>query len=235
MIYYESESSDIFEERFIMKIPFTIDQFLGVFEKYNLAVWPAQVFFVILALIAIVLAVKKSSLSDKIISLILSFFWLWIGIVYHLVYFSVINKAAYIFGILYIFQGLIFFYAGIGKAKLSFKFFLDAYGIIGILFVLYALLIYPLLGYLWGHVYPKNPTFGLPCPTTIFTFGILLWTDKIVPKYVLIIPLIWSVIGFGAALSLGVKEDFGLLIAGLLGFALIIIRDRKVLRATQTR
>jgi hypothetical protein len=44
---------------------------------------------------------------------------------------------------------------------------------------------------------------------------------------VLVIVLIWSIIGFGAALSLGVKEDFGLLIAGVLGFALILIRDRR--------
>jgi hypothetical protein len=39
--------------------------------------------------------------------------------------------------------------------------------------------------------------------------------------------LIWSIIGFGAALSLGVKEDYGLLIAGVVGFILIFIRDRK--------
>jgi len=54
-----------------------------------------------------------------------------------------------------------------------------------------------------------------------------LETDRIVPKYVLVIPLIWSIIGFGAALSLGVKEDYGLLIAGVLGFILILFRDRK--------
>jgi hypothetical protein len=92
---------------------------------------------------------------------------------------------------------------------------------------LYSFVIYPILGYLFGHVYPKNPTFGLPCPTTIFTFGLLLWTDKIVPKYVLVIPSIWSLIGFVAALFLGIKEDYGLLIAGVLGSILILIRDRK--------
>ena len=80
---------------------------------------------------------------------------------------------------------------------------------------------------MFGHTYPSNPTFGLPCPTTIFTFGILIWTVKKIQIYVVIIPLLWSLIGFSAALNLGVKEDFGLLIAGVLGFILIIIKNKR--------
>jgi len=186
-------------------LPFTIEQFLGIFEKYNLAVWPMQIVLILIAVLTLILSLKKISYSDKTIILILSFFWLWIGIVYHLAYFTAINKAAYLFGVLFIIQGLIFLFAGGIKSKLSFKFQSSSYGVIGSLFILYALIIYPILGYFFGHVYPKNPTFGLPCPTTIFTFGLLLWTVKIVPKYVLVIPLIWSIIGFGAALSLGEK------------------------------
>jgi hypothetical protein len=210
-----------------MSLPFTVEQFMGIFEKYNIAVWPMQIILVLIALSALFLSLRKFSYSDKFISAILGFFWLWIGVVYHLTHFTSINTAAYLFGALYIIQGLIFIFVGGIKSRLSFKLQPNAYGIIGSLFILYALIIYPILGYFLGHVYPKNPTFGLPCPTTVFTFGLLLWTDKIVPKYVLVIPLIWSMIGFGAALSLGVKEDYGLLIAGVSGFILIFIRDRK--------
>ncbi len=209
-----------------MILPFAIEQFLSVFEEYNLSVWPMQIVLVLIAISVIVLSIWKISGSDKIISMSLGFFWLWIGIVYHFAYFTSINKAAYVFGVLFIIQGLLFVLAGGLKSKLSFKARVDGYGVLGSLFVLYALIIYPALGYYFGHVYPKNPTFGLPCPTTIFTFGLLLWTDKNVPKYILVIPLLWSVIGFGAALSLGVKEDIGLLIAGVLGFILINARDR---------
>lgn len=214
-----------------MNIPFTIDQFLGVFEKYNLAVWPMQVFLNLLALIAILFSFKKAGYSDKVIGIILSFFWLWIGIVYHLIFFTSINKAAYLFGILYIIQGLIFLFAVIIKSKLSFKFKSNSYGVIGCIFILYALVIYPILGHFLGHLYPKNPTFGLPCPTTIFTFGLLLWTDKLIPRYILLIPLIWSIIGFGAAVSLNVREDFGLVIAGVLGVILIFFRDQRLQQA----
>ena len=40
------------------------------------------------------------------------------------------------------------------------------------------------------------------------------------------IPLAWSLIGFWAAISLGVTEDFGLLAAGLIGALLLIVRDQ---------
>ncbi|WP_414541485.1 DUF6064 family protein [Nostoc sp. CCY0012] len=28
---------------------------------------------------------------------------------------------------------------------------------------------YPLIGYALGRIFPTSPTFGVPCPTTIFT------------------------------------------------------------------
>jgi Family of unknown function (DUF6064) len=62
----------------------------------------------------------------------------------------------------------------------------------------------------------SSPTFGLPCPTTIFTLGMLLWLDKTPPLYLLIIPLLWSLIGTVAALKLGIREDVGLLVSGAL-------------------
>jgi hypothetical protein len=89
------------------------------------------------------------------------------------------------------------------------------------------MLIYPVLGYLLGHGYPSSPCFGVaPCPTTIFTFGLLLWADR-PPRYLVLLPLIWSIIGFFAAISLGIREDIGLLVAGLAGSGLILFRGRR--------
>ncbi len=70
--------------------------------------------------------------------------------------------------------------------------------------------------------------FGVaPCPTTIFTLGILLWTTKSVPGYLLVIPFLWSIIGMSAAVNLRVPQDYGLVVAGILGTALILIQNRK--------
>jgi hypothetical protein len=132
-----------------------------------------------------------------------------------------------LFAALNVVQSIVFLIFGVFKPRLSFHFQADIYGITGWLFILYALIGYPFLGYYLGHIYPKSPTFGLPCPTTIFTFGVLLWTKARIPKTVLVIPFLWSVIGFSAALTMGIREDIGLLVAGVAGTLLILTRDRQ--------
>ncbi|MCF7800315.1 DUF6064 family protein [Candidatus Babeliales bacterium] len=209
-----------------MALPFTIEQFLGTIQQYNLSVFPMQIVLLLLGIASIFLVFKQIKNNNKIIPGILAFFWIWIGIVYHLIFFTSINKAAYLFGDLFIIQGLLFLFVGF-KDKLSFKFRKDVYGITGSIFVLYAIIIYPILNYIFGHWWPLNPTFGLPCPTTIFTFGLLLWTNKKIPKYILIIPLLWALIGMSAAINLGIWEDLGLIATGVLGVILLWTRDRK--------
>ena len=81
-----------------MQFPFTTEQFLNVFQNYNDSISPLQLIFVIVALVIVFMLFRKTIVKDKYISYLLSFFWLWMGIVYQLIYFSEINKAAYAFG-----------------------------------------------------------------------------------------------------------------------------------------
>lgn len=214
-----------------MKTPFTLDQFFEVFKNYNETVFPAQIFLYLTSFIMIYLLIKPTSISNKIISGLLTFFWLWMGIVYHFIFFTTINNAAYIFGATFLLQSVLFLTHGVFKNKLSFSFHSDIYGVTGIVLILFALIIYPVLGYFLGHIYPFSPTFGLPCPTTILTFGVLLLSDKKFPIVILIIPFLWSVIGFTAAFNFGIWEDTGLIIAGLLSSFLILIKNRKYRQA----
>jgi hypothetical protein len=211
-----------------MKTPFTIEQFMEVFKNYNTSVYPMQIFFYLLGITAIFLVFTRMKLKDETICLILSVFWIWIGLVYHLLFFTTINKAAFIFGPIFIIQGVLFIVYGIVKHSLSFRFKFDIFQFTGILFLIYALIIYPVLGYFFGHRYPYSPTFGLPCPSVIFTFGIFLFADKKIPMLLLIIPFLWSIIGFFASVSFGIFEDTGLLIAGVFGTTLIIIKNMKI-------
>jgi Family of unknown function (DUF6064) len=209
-----------------MKTPFTLEQFLEVFKDYNQAVFPMPIVLYLISGVAVYLALKPNPKSDKIISIILAFFWLWMGIVYHFIFFTAINQAAYIFGAFFIIQGILFLVFGVFQNRLSFHFRSDKYGITGMSLILFALIIYPLLGYFFGHIYPSTPTFGLPCPTTIFTFGFLLLNVKKCPLTILIIPFIWSVIGFMAAFQFGILEDTGLFAAGLITISLLIYRNK---------
>ena len=209
-------------------LPFNVEQFLNVFAEYNQAIWPMQVVLVFTALAAVFLVLKPNSLSNRVITLLLACLWLWMGIAYHLEFFTRINQAGYAFAALFIAQAALFLLAGIVKKALTFRVRWNAVGIVGGLFIVYSLLIYPAVGFFSGHRYPYSPTFGAPCPTTIFTFGLLLWADRKVPRYALWIPLLWSLIAMFAAISLGMLEDVGLPVAGIMGTTLILLRNGRM-------
>jgi hypothetical protein len=211
-----------------MGIPFTVEQFLDVFARYNVAIWPMQVVAYVLGIAAIFFAVRKTGYSDRFISAILAFYWLWFGILFNMLYWSKLWSTAFIFGILAIIQGLLFLFSGVIKPHISFSFKLNTYAIIGIILMVYAMIGYPAIGSFFGRVYPQSPAFGLvPCPTAVYTFGLFLWTDKNLPKYLLIIPLIVAIAGL-AAIFMGVYEDVGLVVGGILGTILIFTRDKKL-------
>lgn len=210
-----------------MKTPFTADQFLDVFKNYNESVFPTQFILYLLSFIAIYFALKHHVNSGRVVSGLIAFFWLWMGMVYHLLFFTEINKAAYIFGGLFILQAILFLAYGVVNREISFGFQLNINSLTGLLLIVFSLIIYPVLGYVFGHRYPASPTFGLPCPTTIFTFGILLLTDKKYPVALIIIPFIWSLIGFTAVFQFGIWEDAALLFSGLITVSLQLIKNRK--------
>lgn len=203
-------------------MPFNTDQFLGVFASYNETVFPMQIVLLVAALVAMRLATNGDGLSSKTVACVLAFFWLWIGFVYHFLFFSQINGAAFAFGALSIVQGGIFLYSGVFRNDLTFRDQTRGRRMIGTALIVYSLLIYPIAGMSSGHAYPYSPTFGLPCPTTIFTFGLLLRSGRAVPLYVLPIPFLWAILGTSSAYLMGVWEDLGLVVAALFGAGLLV-------------
>jgi hypothetical protein len=215
-----------------MQLPFTPTQFFDVFRQYNEAVWPAQLVLLAAGLAVVLLAFHSSERAARVVSGILAFLWLWMGAIYHLLFFRDINAAAVLFGGLFIVQGGLFAWFGLRRSALAFQARGDIRGGVGAALILYALVLYPILGLVAGHRYPAAPTFGLPCPTTILTFGLLLWTQHRVPRSLLVIPTLWAVVGTVGALRLGVPEDFGLLVAGAIAAPMIFLGNRST-RATR--
>ncbi len=156
------------------------------------------------------------------------------GTVYHLIYFTAINKAAYVFGVLFMFQGFMFILYGVYQNKLVFLLKRDLYSLVAIVFITFALILYPIIGYLIGHVYPYSPTFGLPCPTTIFTFGVLLLNQKSCPIWIIIIPFLWSIIGFMAAFQFGILEDASLLLTSVVAVSLLLYKNNQLHKTLNT-
>lgn len=207
-----------------MSLPFTVDQFLDVFRRYNLAVWPAQEVLVTLGVVAVALAAYGRGASSRWVSAILALLWLWMAAVYHLAFFSAINRAALLFAAAFALQGALFAWMAIRDPSISYRPQSILTATLGIVILTYALLVYPTLGDAFGHRYPAAPTFGVPCPTTIFTLGLAVWAGRSLPRRALIVPLAWSLVAVSAATNLGMIEDFGLPVAAIAVLILVPLR-----------
>jgi len=203
---------------------FTIDMLLGYFAVYNQRIWPMQWIGYILVLLALVPLFRQGKVWNRIITGMMALIWLWLGFVFWMPAAGQ-NPPLYAPMVLFIVQGVLFLIALV-RDRISYG--RPARGVdvaIGLIFVVYALVGYPLFGLLVGHVYPNtafSPLF--PCPFIIFSFGILFFADR-VPRHLLIIPGFWAATGI-MWISIGMTEDIGLLIAGLVGVIGLLARER---------
>lgn len=131
---------------------------------------------------------------------------------------------------LFVIQGAYLLYSGVYHDRLRFGVSSGTAAWVGVTLVIYAVILYPLIGMATGHSYPAIPMFGVtPCPVTIVTFGMLLLTVRPVPRWLLVIPSVWSLIGGSAAILLNVPQDWLLLASGFIAVPLIVFRDRKAM------
>lgn len=210
-----------------MKLPFTAEQFFHVMREYNETLWPAQVVLLVLAVVALVWILFPRPWSGMGVSAILAVLWAWLGVAYHLAFFTAINVLAYGFAAISILGALIFLWQGVFRKRLEFRLAWNARTVIGVLMIVFALAIYPAWSVSAGHNYPALPTFGLPCPTTIFTIGVLALSVRPYPRSPLVVPVLWSFIGIQAAFLLSVPQDISLVVAGVVGLVLIV-RSKRV-------
>jgi hypothetical protein len=200
-------------------LPFTRDQFLQSLADYNVAAWPMQWLLLGVALACVVLAIRGGDAAGRWISLVLAALWAWMAIAYHLAIFAAINPAARIFALGFLAAAGVFAWQGAVRGRLRFEARAPS-ARAGLLLMALALVVYPAASWLLGHRYPATPTFGLPCPATIFTLGILLTAVRPRPGIAFAVPLVWTVIGGLGAVRLGMHEDLLLPLAGAVAAAI---------------
>jgi hypothetical protein len=196
-----------------MQLPFTNDQFFDLFAAYNQALWPALAALWIASVVLSLLLLLPRRPSDRWISTLLAAHWTWSAVAYHGAFFTRINPAAWVFGALFLLEGALFVWWGVVRGRLSFAPWGSRWAPLAWVFVAYSL-VYPGINALDHDSVSKIPAFGVPCPTTIFTVGMLMLAA---PRSwrLSIVPVLWSAIGGSAAFVLGVHADYALPLAGL--------------------
>lgn len=207
-----------------MRLPFSAGQFFDVLAEYNQATWPMPIVWMLAALAGVAMLFVHGG-WDRALGWLLAALWAWMAVAYHFSYFTRINPAAWWFGAFFLLGAGVFIRQA-SRGNLRFGRPVTFSHGVGMLLIAYALIGYPLVAAVAGQTYPRVPTFGLPCPTTIFTLGCLLLARRPVSAWLFAVPVCWSFVGTVAAVKLGVVEDYGLLVAALVVLALTGERAR---------
>ena len=188
-----------------MSLPFTTEEFFAVFAAYNRTLWPFALALWVLAAAGAV-ALARSRDASRFLGIVLTVQWAWAGLAYHAAFFSSINPAAWLFGGLFLIQSALFAWYGVGRRRVQVSPRGSPRHIAAWALIIYSLA-YPGLVLAEGHRLPAAPTYGVPCPTTLMTIGVLFAADPPWPRSIAVIPVLWAFIAGSAAVTLGVHAD----------------------------
>ncbi len=142
-----------------MELPFTPDQFFGVFADYNQSYWMVAVSLWLVSAGAVVAGWRDPVNYSRTLSYVLCALWMWAAVAYHAMLFTRINPAAWAFAALFAVQSALLLRAG-RRQPIGYFSTTGPLRIVGLALVCYALA-YPVLS-LAFHEYPATPTFGVP-------------------------------------------------------------------------
>ena len=189
---------------------------------YNEATWPVQVVMIVAALYLTVRVFAKPGLkTDVWMKAFLAFAFAWNGTVFFLVF--VKNPISIVIGTPLFVVVSVLFVVGIFTKKTHFRFpeggWMRGFTIVWMLLAL----LYPLIGWPLGHVYPKVLLPVFPCPLTVFATALVAAAVPNVDRKLFISLLPWGLLGlpkcFGA---LDCYEDCALFAAGVYGLIVLV-------------
>lgn len=163
--------------------------------------------------------------SGVAVSAIQSSLWGWLALTYHLAFFTAISPPASAFAVLSLVGACVFFWLCVVRGKLEFGLLPGSRAVVSIFLMVFALAVYTAWTCLTGHRHPTSATFGLPCPTAIFTLvllGLLAFVKAPYSRHQFVIPVLWSFVGGQADLLPDIPADYGLVVAGLVGIVLLL-------------
>jgi hypothetical protein len=151
-----------------------------LFELYNADVWPGHLIALGLGLALLALAMQRRRWAAGAVCAGLAACWWWVAWAFHLQRYAGINWAATWFAGAFAIEGfLLLACAGLG-AGWRIATWSSGNAKVGLGLLIFAILIQPWLGLLWGRPWFQAEVFGLaPDPTALGTLGLLLLLRKV--------------------------------------------------------
>lgn len=204
----------------------SIEEFWNVIGIYNTTLlWLQLVLIGLLIVGTAACYIKKSSVFQIILKIILAACFEFIGIVF----FIICDKSAlghYLGAPVYISIGVMFL-IDIWWERIEFAFPLEGRkkGLAIFLFLLYFL--YPVVSYLIGHSYPRIVLYLMPCPLVYYTIVLLSTNINKVNSFIYYLLIFWGITGLPKAIF-GAYEDLILFLGGVYALILLITNYRAI-------
>ena len=200
------------------------EKWWGILEAYNLAIFPMQIVMITLsAILTVVLFVRPESKSNIIMKVYLAVSFAWIGVVFFLILGEGL-PARYLQAFLFIIIAVLFA-VDLFRGKIEFKRPEIGWKTFLAGCLLLITFLYPVVGMLVGHYYPKMIVAGtFPCPTTALALVLFVVAIPKVDRMLYILLLIWAV-PFPIFIQIpkfGVYEDSIMLGIGIYSLIMLI-------------
>jgi Family of unknown function (DUF6064) len=164
-------------------------------ERYNLAIWPAQLAGATMGLAIVALLIGNYRHRDRIIAGLLAVCWLWIAWAFLLQRYAQINWVAPWFAAAFALQGLLLLGLGVLAGRIVFSPPRGPGFWLAIALLAISVVGYPLLAPLAGRSWTTAEIFGVaPDPTAIGTIATLVLVRGRIRWLLLVVPLLWCAI-----------------------------------------
>ncbi len=202
-----------------------------LFELYNADIWPLHVVMTIAGVLMLILMRGRPALRSRLIAAMLAAAWLWIAWAFHWQRYTAINWAATYFAAGFAIEAMLLVWIGVVRNRPVF----DADGSVrarlGIALFVFALLVQPLAGLLFGREWSQLEVFGVaPDPTVVATLGLLLAAKRI-HLIALPIPLLWCLFGGATLWAMNAGDAF---ILPLVAIMVLVFLGERVFSARRS-
>ena len=196
---------------------FSPSTYYRMFERYNLAIWPAQLAGIAIGLAILALLIAKRGYHERIIAGLLAACWMWIALAFHHQRYAQINWAATWFALAFACEALLLVVVGVLAGRLHLQLARSGVHWIATSIVAMSILGYPLLAPITGRPWTTAEIFGVAAdPTAIASVAVLALVRGRIRWPLLVVPVIWCAIAAATLWAMDAPEAWVLLAAGLL-------------------
>jgi hypothetical protein len=197
---------------------FSLHTYYRLFGSYNAAIWPAPILVLgIGTAVGELLRRRGDGRRARFVAGILAACWLWTAIAFHATRYATIHRGAVYFAWAFALEAALLVAAGVFAGRFT----LERRGAarwLGLTLFLFALLVQPFVGLLFGREWRQVEIFGIaPDPTAVGTLGILLLTAARRRWLLMAVPVLWCAFSGATLLAMESPAGWVVIAAAVLG------------------